>query len=71
LLVIPLFTDIKEHAGGTMICSDGIKKMAQHLVRSTGLAFLIYPCQFANLTWRIVQSSGRCLPIHGSSRPAR
>jgi hypothetical protein len=71
LLVIPLFTDIKEHAGGTMICSDGIKKMAQHLVRSTGLAFLIYPCQFANLTWRIVQSSGRCLPIHGASRPAR
>ncbi|KAJ5432829.1 uncharacterized protein N7458_011985 [Penicillium daleae] len=31
LLVIPLFTDIVEHAGGTMICSDAIKKIAQHL----------------------------------------
>jgi hypothetical protein len=33
LLVIPLFTDIKERAGGTMVCSDAIQKIAQHLVR--------------------------------------
>jgi hypothetical protein len=32
LLVIPLFTDIKEHAGGTMICSDAIPLIAKHLV---------------------------------------
>ncbi len=32
LLVIPLFTDIKEHAGGTVICSDGIPVIAKHLV---------------------------------------
>ncbi|KAI2790037.1 hypothetical protein POX_d05541 [Penicillium oxalicum] len=31
LLVIPLFTDIQEHAGGTVVCSDAIGKMAQHL----------------------------------------
>ncbi|MCJ1310642.1 hypothetical protein MMC25_004307 [Agyrium rufum] len=31
LLVIPLFTDIVEHAGGTMICSDAIPHMAKHL----------------------------------------
>lgn len=32
LLVIPLFTDIQEHAGGTMVCSDAIKVMARYLV---------------------------------------
>ena len=32
LLVIPLFTDIQEHAGGTMICSDATKVIAKHLV---------------------------------------
>jgi hypothetical protein len=32
LLVIPLFTDIQEHAGGTMISPDGIGKIAKHLV---------------------------------------
>ncbi|KAH8815516.1 hypothetical protein F5884DRAFT_772660 [Xylogone sp. PMI_703] len=31
LLVIPLFTDIKEHAGGTLICSDAIPVIAKHL----------------------------------------
>ncbi|KAJ5689929.1 hypothetical protein N7462_004321 [Penicillium macrosclerotiorum] len=31
LLVIPLFTDIQEHAGGTMVCPDAIKKIAKHL----------------------------------------
>lgn len=34
LLVIPLFTDIKDHAGGTMICSDAIPRIAKHLVCS-------------------------------------
>lgn len=52
LLVIPLFTDIVEHAGGTMICSDAIKKIAQHLVGSPGLAFLFDPCASSNLIWR-------------------
>lgn len=33
LLVIPLFTDIKEGAGGTVICPDAIGKIAKHLVR--------------------------------------
>jgi hypothetical protein len=32
LLVIPLFTDIVEHAGGTVICSDAIPAIAKHLV---------------------------------------
>lgn len=32
LLVIPLFTDIQEHAGGTMICPDAIAHIAKHLV---------------------------------------
>ncbi|KAJ5310098.1 uncharacterized protein N7443_002559 [Penicillium atrosanguineum] len=31
LLVIPLFTDIQEHAGGTMVCSDSIKSVARYL----------------------------------------
>ncbi|KAJ5122456.1 hypothetical protein N7476_005921 [Penicillium atrosanguineum] len=31
LLVIPLFTDIQEHAGGTMVCSDSIKPVARYL----------------------------------------
>jgi hypothetical protein len=32
LLVIPLFTEIVEHAGGTMICPDAIPIIAKHLV---------------------------------------
>jgi hypothetical protein len=32
LLVIPLFTDIEDRAGGTMICPEGMKYVAQHLV---------------------------------------
>lgn len=52
LLVIPLFTDIQEHAGGTMVCSDAIKKIAQHLVSSSDLAVPFYPCSPANLIWR-------------------
>lgn len=32
LLVIPLFNDIVEHAGGTIICPDSIPHMARHLV---------------------------------------
>jgi hypothetical protein len=32
LLVIPLFSDIQEHAGGTMVCSDSIKVVARYLV---------------------------------------
>ncbi|KAJ5558214.1 hypothetical protein N7535_008429 [Penicillium sp. DV-2018c] len=31
LLVIPLFTDIQEGAGGTMICPDAASHVAQHL----------------------------------------
>ncbi|KFX91458.1 hypothetical protein V490_05887 [Pseudogymnoascus sp. VKM F-3557] len=31
LLVIPLFTDIKPRGGGTVICTDGIKPIAQRL----------------------------------------
>ncbi|PGH15355.1 hypothetical protein AJ79_02521 [Helicocarpus griseus UAMH5409] len=31
LLVTPLFTDIKERGGGTMICTDGIDVIAKHL----------------------------------------
>ena len=32
LLVIPLFTDIEDHGGGTMVCTDAIKWIARHLV---------------------------------------
>jgi hypothetical protein len=31
LLVIPIFTDIVEHAGGTMICPGAIAHIAKHL----------------------------------------
>ncbi|OGE52840.1 hypothetical protein PENARI_c009G09495 [Penicillium arizonense] len=31
LLVIPLFSDIQDHAGGTMVCPDALKFIAQHL----------------------------------------
>ncbi|KAJ5635909.1 uncharacterized protein N7484_009222 [Penicillium longicatenatum] len=31
LLVIPLFNDIQEHGGGTMICADSVKHMARFL----------------------------------------
>jgi hypothetical protein len=41
LLVIPLFTDIRERAGGTMVCSDAMKFIAQHLVRVQILAFTL------------------------------
>lgn len=33
LLVIPVFTDIEEMAGGTVICTDGMARVAKHLVR--------------------------------------
>lgn len=32
LLVIPLFSDIKQRGGGTMICPEGIPFIARHLV---------------------------------------
>ena len=32
LLVIPLFSDIKPKGGGTVICTDGIKLVAERLV---------------------------------------
>jgi hypothetical protein len=35
LLVVPLFTDIQERAGGTMVCSDAINAMARYLVSLT------------------------------------
>ncbi|KAL4959553.1 uncharacterized protein BDV14DRAFT_161093 [Aspergillus stella-maris] len=31
LLVIPLFSDIRPHGGGTMICPEGIARIARHL----------------------------------------
>lgn len=33
LLVLPLFSDIQPRGGGTIICPEGIKAIAQHLVR--------------------------------------
>lgn len=32
LLVIPLFSDIQDRAGGTMVCPDALNFIAQHLV---------------------------------------
>jgi hypothetical protein len=32
LLVIPLFSDIQPHGGGTILCPEGIKEIAKHLV---------------------------------------
>lgn len=32
LLVIPIFTDIDEDGGGTMVAPEGIRKIARHLV---------------------------------------
>lgn len=36
LLVIPLFSDIQKHGGGTMVCPDAIPLIAQHLVSHFG-----------------------------------
>lgn len=33
LLVIPIFTDIIDHAGGTVVCPESISHMARHLVK--------------------------------------
>jgi len=45
LLVIPLFTDIEENAGGTVICTDGLGRIARHLVRfSFVFSFGYEPC---------------------------
>ncbi|KAI7973065.1 hypothetical protein EIK77_004342 [Talaromyces pinophilus] len=42
LLVIPLFNDIVDHAGGTLICPDSIPYIARHLVRGfSKFAFFI------------------------------
>lgn len=43
LLVIPLFTNIKEHGGGTMICPDAIGHVARYLVRMSSFCPLIFP----------------------------
>lgn len=56
LLVIPLFTDIKPKGGGTVICTDGIKLVAERLVRSSSPFRLmkaissgsIMPCTFTD-----------------------
>ena len=32
LLVIPLWSDVVERGGGTVVCADGIKYIAKHLV---------------------------------------
>lgn len=46
LLVIPLFTDIVERAGGTVICPDAIPATARHLVSICAIWILLYtaPC---------------------------
>ncbi|KAJ5199723.1 hypothetical protein N7491_009479 [Penicillium cf. griseofulvum] len=44
LLVIPLFTDIEDRAGGTMICPEGMKYVAQHLYNHPeGVTPYMYP----------------------------
>ena len=40
LLVIPIFTDIVKDAGGTMICPEGVGKIARHLVRHKKTMFI-------------------------------
>ena len=40
LLVIPIFTDIVKDAGGTMICPEGVGRIARHLVRNTETTFM-------------------------------
>lgn len=35
LLIIPLFTDIKPKGGGTVICTDSVKLVAERLVRTS------------------------------------
>lgn len=66
LLVIPLFSDIKEHGGGTMVCSDAIKGIATHLV-SLGFFFVSFLCQILIASATVRQSPGR-IPVHGSAR---
>ncbi|CAG8897629.1 unnamed protein product [Penicillium egyptiacum] len=44
LLVIPLFTDIQDRAGGTMICPQAMKSVAQHLYNHPeGVTPYMYP----------------------------
>jgi len=45
LLIIPLFTDIKPKGGGTVICTDGIKLVAERLVCPKSLTSSL-PCCF-------------------------
>jgi hypothetical protein len=42
MLVIPLFSDIKSKGGGTAICTDGIKLVAQHMVCHTSRNCLFF-----------------------------
>ncbi|KAK4865752.1 hypothetical protein LT330_009185 [Penicillium expansum] len=44
LLVIPLFTDIQDRAGGTMVCPEAMKYVAQHLYKHPeGVTPYMYP----------------------------
>jgi hypothetical protein len=72
LLVIPLFTDIQEHAGGTMICTDAIKHMAKHLVLSRSKGFFNErTCQLTALSSTITLKACRLgwYPAVSSRRP--
>lgn len=42
LLVLPLFSDVEEHAGGTMVCPDALPHIAQHLVSSLAFRLLCF-----------------------------
>lgn len=64
LLVIPLFTDIEERAGGTMICSDATKVIAQHLVGQ----HIYFPFAFVSDLSPVRSPRGR-FTIHASSWP--
>ena len=46
LLLIPLFSDILPGGGGTMICPEGIKKIANHLVIDFYSSFLLIKPQW-------------------------
>ena len=35
LLVVPLFSDVMPMGGGTILCEDGIQRVARHLVRAS------------------------------------
>jgi hypothetical protein len=61
LLVIPLWSDIKPNGGGTVVCGDGIKWIAKHLVSSPYVTPGYFILEVSNRF--VVRTSRRSHPV--------